>query len=139
MMKTSLLLASLTLIGVVGCDKASSTAPGTNPNKPSEVQKLTIVVKDTQTITQDRTDEISVGVNRDHFKEPVTLDVKKLPSGVTLVTRDLTIPADKSTITLTIKAAPDATPVEGHMFEITGSAKGLPEVTNHVKLTVKAK
>ncbi|WP_020471055.1 hypothetical protein [Zavarzinella formosa] len=139
MKKLLIPVVAFALIGAVGCEKASSTAPSSNPNKPNETRKLTLVTKESQSVTQDKTDEVTVGVNRDNFKEPVMIDVKGLPSGVTLETKDLTIPADKSSLTLTLKAAPTATPVNDHPFQIVGKSKDIPEVVNTVKLTVKAK
>jgi hypothetical protein len=139
MKKIACLLMAFGLIGSVGCEKNSSTAPSTNPNKPTETRQLTLMTAKSQTITQDKSDEISVGINRDNFKEPVTINVKNLPKGVTLETKDLTIPADKSTLTLTLKAAPDALPVNDHQFQIVGKSKDIPETVNNVNLTIKAK
>jgi hypothetical protein len=122
------------LVGAVGCEQRSGTAPGTDPNKP---KKLTLTVKDSQTITQDKTDEIDVLVNRTQFSDPVTVEVKDLPKGVTLETKDLSIPGDKNKITLTLKAAPDAH-VGEHTIKIAAKGGGA-EAEAPVKLTVKAK
>src|SRR5262245_10754279 len=123
------------LIGAVGCEQRSGTAPGTDPNKP---KKLTITVKESQTIVQDKTDEIDVLVNRTQFHDPVTVEVKDLPKGVTLETKDLTIPGDKNTITLTLKAAPNATTGD-YTIKILAKAAGDLHTEALVKLTVKAK
>jgi len=59
-----------------------------------------------------------------------------------VVTKDMTIPADKLTVTVTIKASPIATPVEGHVVTVAAKArdqKDLPEATATFKLDVKAK
>jgi hypothetical protein len=124
------------LIGAVGCEQKSGTAPGTNPNKP---EKLTLTTKKSQTITQDKTDEMDVAITRKEFSGPVELAVNDLPKGVTLETKDLTIPDGKNTLTLTLKAAADAPPVTDHVFHIVAKAKDIPPVTDEVKLTVKAK
>jgi len=137
MKKFSLFLA-FALVGAVGCEKATSTAPSTNPNKPGEVRSLTLVAKD-QTVTQTETDDVSIGVNRDHFKDAVTIELRNLPAGVTVNTKDATIPADKSTVVVQIKAAADAKPVTDHPFQVVGKAPGIPEAVVNVKITVKAK
>lgn len=125
------------LIGAVGCEQKSTTAP--NPANPNAPRKITLTVKDSQTITQDKTDEVNVGVNRTEFNGPVEIEVKDLPKGVTLETKDLTIPEGKNSLTLTLKAAPDAPPVTDHVFHISARAKEVGPVTTDVKLTVKAK
>lgn len=119
-----------------GCEQRTGTAPGTDPSKP---KRLTITVPNpSQTITQDQTDEMMVNINRDNFKDPVTISVSDLPAGVTLETKDLTIPADKNNITLTLRAAANAAPVTDHVFKIM-AASGDVKTEANVKLTVKAK
>jgi hypothetical protein len=132
-------VVAIGLAGLVGCETKSGTAPSTNPNKPSETRKLSITAMDSQTITQDKTDELTVHVNRDNFKDPVTIEVRDLPKGVTLVTKDLTLPGDKSDITLTLKAAPDAPAVNDHVFHVIAKSGELTTPPKDVKLTVKAK
>ena len=123
------------LIGAVGCEQKSGTAPGTEPNKP---KKLTLRVADSHTITQDRTDELTVTVTRTQFSDPVTIDVKDLPKGVTLETKDLAIPGDKNTLTLTFKAAPDA-PTGEFVYHIVAKSKDITSDPANIKLTVKGK
>src|SRR5262245_27999896 len=122
-------------VGGVGCEQKTGTAPGTNPNKPV---KLTLRLAESQTITQDKTDDMTVNISRTEFKDPVTLEVKDLPKGVEVVTKDLTIPADKTMHTITLKAAPDAPPVTDHVIKIIAKGGGA-ESDGNVKLTVKAK
>jgi hypothetical protein len=126
------------LVGVVGCEQKSGTAPGTDPNKP---KKLTLTIPNSShTITQDQTDEVMVNINRDYFNDPVTVTVSDLPAGVTLETKDLVIPGDKNNITLTLRAAADAKPVVDHVFHISaGSGDVKVAEPANVKLTIKAK
>lgn len=131
------IVLALGLIGAVGCEQKSTTSP--NPNNPNSPRKLTVTTKNSQTITQDKTDEIDVAVTRKEFNGPVELEVKNLPKGVSLETKDLTIPEGKNTLTLTLKAAPDASPVTDHVFHIVAKSKEVESVTTDVKLTVKAK
>jgi hypothetical protein len=126
------------LLGAAGCEQKSGTAPGTDPNKP---KKLTLTVPNTShTITQDQTDEVLVNINRDHFNDPVMITVSDLPPGVSLETKDLTIPPDKNNITLTLRAARDAKLVTDHTFHISAAAGDVKtDAPANVKLTVKAK
>jgi len=123
------------LVGAVGCEQKSGSAPGTDPNKP---KKLTLRVVESHTITQDKTDELTVTVTRTEHKDPVTIEVKNLPKGVTLETKDLSIPGDKNTVTLTFKAAPDA-PAGEHVYQIVAKTADITSDPANVKLTVKAK
>jgi hypothetical protein len=125
------------LIGAVGCEQKSGTAPSGDPNKP---KKLTVTVAKDHTITQGETDEVLVNVNRDNFKDPVTLEVSDLPTGVMVETKDLTIPADKNNLTVRLKAEPTAAPVKDHVFHIVGKSGGdLKSEAANVRLTVKEK
>ena len=127
------------LLGAFGCETKSGTAPSTNPNKPGDTRKITIAVSGDHTITQGTTDDIMVNVTRSNHQDPVTLEVTDLPAGVTLDSKDLTIPADKNSITVRLKAAPDAKPVTDHVFHMVGKAKDLTSEVLNIKLTVKAK
>ena len=133
------------LLAAIGCQQGTSTAPATSTGtgrSESAVRKLTVTVRDYQSVTQDRTGEVSVLVNRSHFSGPVEVSLRNLPTGVTLETKDRTVPADKNTLTLTIKAAPDAPPVSDHAAQVVAKAKDqadMPEAVADFKLTVKAK
>jgi len=128
---------------VVGCNKETTTsAPSRDTGKPNTPRKLSVTSPGSQTITQDRTDELTVSISRDGFSTPVTIELKNLPKGITVETKDLTLPADKNSLTVTIKAAPDATAVVDHVVQVTVKAKDqsdLPESTTDFKLTVKTK
>ena len=127
------------LAGLLGCEQKSGTAPSTDPNKPDAVRKITVTVSGDHTITQGETDDVLVNVTRSNHKEPVTLEVSDLPTGVTLDSTDLTVPGDKNTITLRLKADPTAPAVKDHVFHIVGKAADIKSDTLNVKLTVKEK
>jgi len=131
------------LLAAVGCGKTeTSSAPSKDPAKPNTPRKLSVTGPTGQTVTQDRTDEMTVSVNRDGFSGPVTISLKNLPKGVTLETKDLTLPADKNSLKVTVKAAPDAPAVVDHVVQVMAKADGqadLPEVASDFKLTVKSK
>jgi hypothetical protein len=136
MKKLIAIALAIGLAGVLGCETKSGTAPSTNPNKP---RKISITAMDSHSITQDKTVEFMVDVTRTENSEPVTIQVTDLPKGVTLETKDLTVPPDKSRITLTLKAAPDAPTVTDHPFHIVGKAADMTTEPKAIKLTVKAK
>lgn len=127
------------LVGFVGCESKSGTAPSTNPNKPNETRSIRITVSKDHTITQGETDDVMVEVTRSHNKDDVTLEVTDLPKGVVLDSKDVTVPGDKMSITLRLKADPTAPPVDNHEFHIVGHSKDIKSDTLNVKLTVKAK
>lgn len=127
------------LAAAVGCEQKSGTAPSTNPNNPNETRKITLTTSGSHTITPDGTTNVSVVVTRSHDKEDVILEVNDLPKGVTLDSKDVTVPGDKNTVTLRLKADPSAPPVENHEFHILGRAKDIKSEPLNVKLTVKAK
>jgi len=127
------------LAGLLGCEQKSGTAPSTDPNKPGAVRKITLTVSGDHTITQGETDDIMVAVTRSHHSEPVTLEVSDLPKGVSVDTKDLTIPGDKNSFTLRLKADATAPAVKNHEFHIVGKAKDITSDPLNVHLTVKEK
>ena len=130
-------------LAAAGCGKTvTSTAPSNDAAKPNTPRKLSVKAPASQSVTQDRTDEMSVSVERDGFSGPVTIELKNLPKGVTVETKDLTLPADKNSLKVTIKAAPDAPAVIDHAVQVMAKANeqsDLPEVASDFKLTVKSK
>jgi len=144
-------LAGIAMLVVVGCQQGTSTAPSTAPkntasneasNKNNPPRELTVTSPGSQTVQQDRTDEMTVSVKRAHFESPVKIEVRNLPAGVSVDTKELTIPAGKTSLALTIKAAPDAKPVEKQTVTIAATAvdeKDMPEAKVNFDLKVKAK
>jgi hypothetical protein len=131
------------LVAATGCGKSeTSSAPSKDPAKPNTPRKLTVKAPSSQTVTQDRADEMTVSVDRDGFTGPVTIELKNLPKGVTVETKDMTLPADKNSLKVTVKAAPDAPAVVDHVVQVVAKAKDqadMPEVGSDFKLTVKTK
>jgi hypothetical protein len=139
-------LAACALAAAVGCNTGTSTAPGTNrstnPTSRSTddtARKLTVTVREDQTITQNLTDEVSVMIDRDNFSGPVEIKIDNLPAKVSVVTDKMSIPADKDSLTVTLKADADAPPVTDHSVKVTAKSADMPEASTTFKLTVKAK
>ena len=140
MKRFALLTVVCGLGAAVGCKEGSSTAPATNPGKSgAATRKLTVKSPGMQTITQDGTDEMTVSIDRDNFTGPVTIEVRNLPAGVTVLTQELTLANEKSSTTVTLKAGPTAAPVSDHVVTLAAKAADMPEAVTDFKLTVKAK
>lgn len=131
------------LLAAIGCGKTvTSSAPSKDPAKPNTPRKLSVKGPTGQSVTQDRADEMTISVDRDGFSGPVSIELKNLPKGVTVETKDLTLPADKNSLKVTVKAAPDAPAVVDHVVQVVAKAKeesDMPEVASDFKLTVKSK
>jgi hypothetical protein len=129
-------------LALTGCNKNSTTAPGTNPDKPSSTKKLTVTSPGDQSVVVNNTDKFTVRISRDHFDGPVDVHVKDLPPGVSVVTPDLTIPAGQTSLEVTIKADDKAKPVEKHHSQVAVRAKDqadMQETSVVFDVTVKAK
>lgn len=126
----------------VGCGTGTATAPSKDPNKPNAERKLKVTVPNSESVTQDRTEEVSISISRDHFTGPVAIEFRSLPAGVSVTTQDMVIPADKSDLKVTLKATATAQPAKDHAVMVAARAKDekdLPEATANFKLDVKSK
>lgn len=128
-------------VALAGCGKeASSTAPP-KPGQDS-ARKLTLKVPTEEAVTQNGTDEFDISVDRDNFAGDIEVTISDLPAGVTKVTDQMTIPAGKDSLTVSVKADATAKPVEDHLVKVTAKAKGqtdLKEVSQTFKMDVKVK
>lgn len=125
-----------------GCKEGTSTAPASDPANPSKTRKLTLRTLVGHKVHRDGTDVIEVMIDRDGFDGPVAVELRNLPTGVSRVTEDTTIPAGKGSIKLTVKATPDAPLVKGHVVQVGAKAKDqadLPEAVTDFKLDVLEK
>ncbi len=145
-MKRTYCAAFLTIVLVAGCDsKGTSTAPGTgpyvDPNKNS-ARKLEVSTSKDETVQQDKAKEFNVSITRTGITGPVLISFRDLPPGVAVETKEMTIPADKTSLAVTIKAAPDAKVVEKYKSKVAAKAidaKDLPEAVADFDLNVKLK
>jgi hypothetical protein len=138
-------ILSIGVLTLVGCGKEStSTAPPKTDTqapgeKPGPTRKLTVKAPGNQSVVMDQTTEFTVSVDRDHFAGDIGIELRDLPKGVTLETKETTIPAGKDSVKLTVKAAPDAPAVEHHVVKVAAKAKEMPEAVSDFKLDVKPK
>jgi len=90
------------------------------------------------TITQGETAKVHIDITRNQYTDPVDLKFADLPPGVTAEEKTTTINKDAPTTEVTLKAAPDAKPVENHTVRVTGTG-GATTHDASFKLTVKEK
>lgn len=132
------------LIGLVGCKEGTSQAPpkAGQVGDQTKPRKLSVTSPGGQVVMQDQTDELTVSVTRENLTSPVSVELRDLPNGVKVTTQDMTIPAGKDSITVTIKADSNATVAKDHVVKVAAKAKDekdLPEAITDFKLDVKAK
>jgi len=143
MKRVFLPLMGLVLIVATGC-KPSATATGssTEPGDTSKVRKLSVKAPKDVSVKQNGTDEFEISINRDNFKGPVAIELKNLPSGVSVTTQDMTIPAGKDSIKVALKANADAKTADNNRVTVTGKAKeekGMEEAVGEMVVHVKPK
>lgn len=128
------------LVALSGCNQGTSTAPPTAPGQPAgAARKLTVRALYEHKAHRDGTDELTVGVDRDNFTGPITIELRDLPAGVSLATTDMSIPAGKDSLTVTVKATPDAPLVDDHVVRVAAKAADMPEASTTFKLDVLPK
>ncbi len=139
------------IIALAGCDnEGTATAPATTgnpapatPGTPApaaqERRKLTVTAPGEQNVTRDIATEFTVSVNRDNFAGPIGIELRSLPVGVSVITKEMTIPAGKDSLTVSIKATPDAPVVDDHLVKVAAKATDMPEAVTDFKLDVRAK
>ncbi|MFT3879644.1 MAG: hypothetical protein QM703_08290 [Gemmatales bacterium] len=111
------------------------TKLSTKTGEPVRKELKLTAAKD-QTIARGATDKVDIKISRTNFDDAVTIAISGLPTGVEVVEKEMTIPSGASSLTLTLKAAADATQGE-HTVIITANTVGLEKTTQSFKLTVK--
>src|SRR5258708_83813 len=118
------LLTIVLLVGATGCPREKKTAEGEGGKKLSGKAPANTSIKPGETAS------INIDVTREKVNDPVELKITGLPEGVTVTENDLTISKDANTAKLTLKAAPDAKPVDDRQVTVTASSGGIhPEAT----------
>jgi hypothetical protein len=128
MPRTSVVAAAfLSLLAVTGCSKQSEAAGrgGTTLalSKPAD-----------QNITQGKSENVSISVDRHGFADAVQVSFSNLPTGVTVT--EGTIPAGDSKKDFVLVAAPDAPAVNKHLVTVTARGAGAAP-SQQFELTVK--
>jgi hypothetical protein len=134
-----LAVACASMVGLLGCNKGTSVAPSSNPAKPSDQRKLTVTEMGKQKVTQDQTEDMTISIGRTHFDGPVTIALENLPTGVSVTTKEMTIPAGKDSLVVTVKAEPKAPVVTDHAVTVSAKAPDMPAATATFKMDVLAK
>jgi uncharacterized membrane protein len=99
-------------------------------------KKLTLKAPSDTSIKTGETATINVDVTREKFNDPVGLKFTGLPDGVSVMESDLTISKDATSAKLTLKATPDAKPIDGHKVTVTATGGGMTQEATF-KVTVK--
>src|SRR5262245_38321986 len=143
----------LALALVAGCQKTTTTAPAT-PSTPKttqtpdnttppvvrndkDVKKLTMIAAKDHSIEQGETDKVMVTITRSNFDDPVKISLNNLPRGVELLDANTIIQKGDNSVTLTLKASPDAE-VGEFSVALNAEAPGIPANTQTFKLKVEA-
>jgi hypothetical protein len=127
------------LVIPAGCTTGSATAPSTNPAEPDKPRKLTVNSPGEQAVKQNGTNELEVSIKRDNFEGPIKVELRDLPSGVEIVKQDMTIPAGKNSLKVTVRAKPEANVIEDHTVTVAAipNEKDMKEALVSFKLDVK--
>ena len=156
-MKTTFVgLLVLTLLATVGCTWNSSkdpkaTAPAARKQSGEPVKTVAkkpiageaagtfslSVPFESVALTQGGEQDVLIGINRgENFGEEVAINVSGLPAGVTMETVDPVITPGSTGVTLTLKAADDAT-LGDFTVKVTGhTASSGADFTQEFKITV---
>jgi len=122
----------LPVLGMVGCNRQEAVVSGKNN------EGLTLNLPKTETITAGDTAPVKLSITRKEFDGPVTIKFEQLPTGVTLVESDLTIPKGVTEKTFTLKAADNATG-KGHAIKVSASAESMTAGPMEFVLNIKDK
>jgi len=124
------LLSVALLSSGVGCNKDKKTVEG------KEGKKLTLTAPADTSVKQGDTAKIKVSITREKFNDPVKLEFKDLPAGVSIMENDITISKDASSAEFNLKATSDAKLIDAHKVTVTASGADMkPEAT--FKVSVK--
>ena len=139
MKRTTIITAVGLALALAGCQETVSTGPATkttDSGKPA-TKKLSLVAATSQSIKQGATDDVAIKITRDNFDDAVTIHLNDLPAGVEVVGDKVVIPAGQNSVTLQLKAAPDAA-IGEHKVTIDAQAPGLADNVQTFTLTIKA-
>src|SRR5262245_12541868 len=121
--------AAAAMLLIVGCQKSTVEGPSG--------KKLTIVKPADQTVKRGDTNQVTVAIGRDNFKDAVAIQFDNLPNGVSVEEKEKKIPGDDKVATFTLKADPEAALVSNHEAKVTAVGPDGMKVTESFKITVK--
>jgi len=127
----TLALVAGVLAGLVGCNQTATTQQG------DKVLKLTPPGK--TNIEQGGTAKFKVSIKREKFDDPVTVDIKNLPEGVTVEDGGRKFDKGETDHEFTLKAADDAKVQDGHKSTVTATGPGTLKTSEDVTINVTKK
>jgi len=127
------MLTTLALAVIVwgGCKQTAVEGPSG--------KKLTLMKPADQTIKRGETNQVKVSINRDNFRDTVSITFDDLPNGVQVQDKDKKIAAEESSGVFTLVADPKADLVTNHNAKVTAMGPDGMKVTETFKVTVKEK
>ena len=123
MKPTPLTALGLLAVGLAGC--ADGFPAG--PDDPTARRGISVRGIDGLTVARGKTADVTIDLARENFNGPVEITLADLPDGVSLVTKDTTIPAGRDSLTITLRAGPDAR-LGGHIVGVVARGSGEKDV-----------
>lgn len=120
---------ALALIVVAGCKQTSVEGPGG--------KKLTLMKPADQTLTKGTPNQVMITINRDNFRDEVSVSFDNLPQGVTVQDKDKKIANGDSTASFTLLADANAALVQNHEVRVTVTGPDNMKATEVFRLSVK--
>jgi len=114
-----------------GCKQTSVEGPSG--------KKLTLTKPADQTLKRGEPNQVKVSINRDNFRDAVTVSFEDLPQGVQVQDKDKKIAPEETSAVFTFQADPKADLVANHNVKVTATGPDGMKVTEMFKLTVKDK
>jgi len=121
------LSASLALMS--GCKQSTSQVGD---------KKLTLTKPSNVSIHRGGTDDVTVRISREGFREKIKVSFSNLPKGVEVTTKDMDIGSDQTSGTFTFKASDDAELMTKEATVTTTGPDGL-QASENFSVTVKEK
>jgi hypothetical protein len=102
-------------------------------------KKLTLTKPADQTLKRGQTNQVKVMINRDNFRDPVTIDFENLPKGVSVQDKDKKIAAEDNSANFTLVADANADLVTNHEVRVTATGPDGMKVSEAFRVSVKEK
>lgn len=125
------LFPAAALLILVGCQQSTVEGP--------DHKKLTLKKPFDVTIKRGDTSQVSVSIDRDNFRDAVSVGIENLPKGVSVQDRDSKIATGENSGKFTLKADDNAELVTNHEAKVTVTGPNGIKVTEPFKVTVKDK
>jgi hypothetical protein len=132
-MRRIALLTSVALAVIVwgGCKQSTVEGPSG--------KKLTLTKPADQTLKRGEPNQVKVSINRDNFRDAVTITFEDLPAGVQVQDKEKKIAPEENSATFTMQADAKAEMVTNHNVKVIATGPDGMKVTEVFKISVKDK